>query len=167
MRAPAVPQDGDFGLPVFGCFGVVENALAVAFEPPPRILVLEFNAGVGHCRSGDPNVLYNTFSTKIAALPDKTRVYPGHEYMDNNLGFTLDREPDNEVARELKEELTAQMMTELEAQGDPRVFGNGEVFDNYGFHVDTHNGFYERFVAGEEPTPGWVNASDVDKDLME
>ena len=74
---------------------------------------------------------------------------------------------DNPEYRELKEELTAQMMAELEAQGDPRVFGNGEVFDNYGFHADTHNGFYERFVAGEEPTPGWVNASDVDKDLME
>ncbi len=67
-----------------------------------------FNAGVGHCRSGDPNVLYQTFAEKIAALPDATRVYPGHEYMDNNLGFTLDREPDNEAARELKEELKDQ-----------------------------------------------------------
>jgi len=44
----------------------------------------------------------------IAALPDATRVYPGHEYMDNNLGFTLDREPDNQVARDLKEELKDQ-----------------------------------------------------------
>ncbi len=67
-----------------------------------------FNAGVGHCRSGDPNVLYQTFQEKIAPLPDDTRVYPGHEYMDNNLGFTLDREPDNQVARDLKEELKHQ-----------------------------------------------------------
>ncbi len=67
-----------------------------------------FNAGVGHCRSGDPDVLYETFSTKIAALPDETRVYPGHEYMDNNLGFTLDREPDNQAAKDLKEELKDQ-----------------------------------------------------------
>jgi len=67
-----------------------------------------FNAGVGHCRSGDPNVLYRTFSTKIAALPDATRVYPGHDYIDNNLGFTLDREPDNAAARALKEALKDQ-----------------------------------------------------------
>jgi hydroxyacylglutathione hydrolase len=67
-----------------------------------------FNAGVGHCRTGDPNVLYDTFSTKIAALPDATRVYPGHEYMANNLGFTLDREPDNQAAKDLLEELKGQ-----------------------------------------------------------
>ena len=64
-----------------------------------------FNAGVGHCRTGDPDVLYATFSEKISALPDETRVYPGHEYMANNLGFTLDREPDNAVAKDLLEEL--------------------------------------------------------------
>ena len=67
-----------------------------------------FNAGVGHCRTGDPNVLYETFSEKIAALPDAARVYPGHDYMTNNLGFTLDREPDNQAAKHLLDELSDQ-----------------------------------------------------------
>lgn len=67
-----------------------------------------FNAGVGHCRTGDPEVLYQTFSEKIATLPDDTRVYPGHEYMANNLAFTLDREPDNAAAKDLLEELKDQ-----------------------------------------------------------
>jgi hydroxyacylglutathione hydrolase len=67
-----------------------------------------FNAGVGHCRGGDPEVLYATFAEKIAPLPDATRVYPGHEYMTNNLGFTLDREPDNQAAKDLLEELADQ-----------------------------------------------------------
>ena len=67
-----------------------------------------FNAGVGHCRTGDPNVLYETFSEKIAALPDAARVYPGHDYMTNNLGFTLDREPDNQAAKDLLDELSDQ-----------------------------------------------------------
>jgi hydroxyacylglutathione hydrolase len=53
-------------------------------------------------------MLYETFSTKIAALPDATRVYPGHEYMANNLAFTLDREPDNAAAKDLLEELQDQ-----------------------------------------------------------
>ncbi|CAN0456401.1 unnamed protein product, partial [Discosporangium mesarthrocarpum] len=60
-----------------------------------------FNAGVGNCNSGDPETLYETFATKIAALPDDTRIYPGHEYLANNLGFTLDREPDNAKAKEM------------------------------------------------------------------
>lgn len=65
-----------------------------------------FNAGVGNCfRGGDPEELFNTFSTQLFELPDDTPVYPGHDYIINNLGFTLDREPDNESARALLHEL--------------------------------------------------------------
>lgn len=55
-----------------------------------------FNAGAGNCHNGgDPEVLYDTFATQLARLPDSTRLYPGHEYLARNLEFTLDREPDN------------------------------------------------------------------------
>jgi len=60
-----------------------------------------FNAGAGNCHSGDPHLLYETFSTQLARLPDSTRVFPGHEYMTRNLEFTLDREPDNRDASTL------------------------------------------------------------------
>jgi hydroxyacylglutathione hydrolase len=60
-----------------------------------------FNAGVGNCHNGgDPAVLYETFATRIARLPDATRVHPGHEYLARNLEFTLDREPGNTAAAE-------------------------------------------------------------------
>ena len=32
---------------------------------------------------------------QLAKLPGDTRVYPGHDYIENNLRFTLAREPDN------------------------------------------------------------------------
>ena len=67
-----------------------------------------FNAGVGHCHSGDPNVLYATFRDKIAKLPDETRIYPGHDYIANNLQFTLDREPDNADAKTLLADVEGQ-----------------------------------------------------------
>lgn len=61
-----------------------------------------FNAGAGNCHNGGhPDDLYQTFATQLSRLPDKTQVYPGHDYMANNLSFTLDREPDNETALEL------------------------------------------------------------------
>jgi hydroxyacylglutathione hydrolase len=61
-----------------------------------------FNAGAGNCHNGGhPNELYNTFVTQLAKLPDETLVYPGHDYIARNLGFTLDREPDNAKAREM------------------------------------------------------------------
>ena len=65
-----------------------------------------FNAGAGNChQGGDPNALYETFASKLARLPDATRIYAGHDYLLNNLGFTLDRESGNETARGLRARL--------------------------------------------------------------
>ena len=67
-----------------------------------------FNAGAGNCHGGGhPAELYHTFAAQLAKLKDSTRVYPGHDYIQNNLAFTLDREPDNEAAAELRRELSA------------------------------------------------------------
>lgn len=61
-----------------------------------------FNAGAGHCKSGGhPEQLYGTFAEQLAILPNHTLVYPGHDYIETNLRFTLDREPDNAKAAEL------------------------------------------------------------------
>ncbi len=55
-----------------------------------------FNAGAGNCHNGGhPVQLYGTFTGQLAHLPDDTLVYPGHDYIANNLRFTLSREPDN------------------------------------------------------------------------
>lgn len=61
-----------------------------------------FNAGAGNCHNGGhPNELYQTFISQLAVLDDETRIYPGHDYLHNNLNFTLDREPGNIAARKL------------------------------------------------------------------
>ena len=68
-----------------------------------------FNAGAGNCHhGGHPQELYATFANQIARLPDNTLVYPGHDYLANNLAFTLDREPDNAEARSLLEKAKQQ-----------------------------------------------------------
>ena len=61
-----------------------------------------FNAGAGNCHhGGHPEELYETFAGQLAKLPDATLIYPGHDYIENNLRFTLDREPDNARAADL------------------------------------------------------------------
>ncbi|HEY6134417.1 MAG TPA: hydroxyacylglutathione hydrolase, partial [Rubrivivax sp.] len=61
-----------------------------------------FNAGAGNCHNGgDPAALYTTFVDQLAQLPDATALYPGHDYIENNLRFTLAREPDNTAAQAL------------------------------------------------------------------
>ncbi len=65
-----------------------------------------FNAGAGNCHSTRrPELLYETFATQLAKLPDTTRLYPGHEYLSNNLRFTLDREPGNTDAATLLKDI--------------------------------------------------------------
>ena len=67
-----------------------------------------FNAGAGNCHGGGhPDELYETFVKQLDALPDETLVYPGHDYITNNLEFTLDREPDNSAAASLLDTLKA------------------------------------------------------------
>ena len=68
-----------------------------------------FNAGAGNCHNGGhPAELYLTFSEQLSKLPDDVLVYPGHDYIANNLEFTLDREPDNQTAQKLLEDVRDQ-----------------------------------------------------------
>lgn len=68
-----------------------------------------FNAGAGNCHNGgNAEDLYTSFVDQLAKLPDDTLVYPGHDYIENNLRFTLARETDNEAAKSLLPEVSGQ-----------------------------------------------------------
>lgn len=60
-----------------------------------------FPAGVGHCRlGGDVSALFDTIQEQFLAAPDHTRLYPGHNYWESNLEFSLSIEPNNRAARD-------------------------------------------------------------------
>jgi hydroxyacylglutathione hydrolase len=68
-----------------------------------------FNAGAGNCHNGGhPEALYKTFADQLSRLPENTLIYPGHDYIENNLRFTLSREPDNKRAQEMLDKLEGQ-----------------------------------------------------------
>ncbi len=74
-----------------------------------------FNAGAGNCHNGGhPAELYKTFSEQLSRLPGDALIYPGHDYIENNLRFTLDREPDNARA--------AGMLGKLKGQDPGRAY---------------------------------------------
>ncbi|MGB2260606.1 MAG: hydroxyacylglutathione hydrolase [Porticoccaceae bacterium] len=98
-----------------------------------------FNAGVGHCHAGgDPEVLANTVFEQMAALADDTLLYPGHDYIVNNLRFTLDREPGNKAAQSLLAEVENQdpnqaLITNLAQERQINTFfrtDSAEVIEN-------------------------------------
>lgn len=73
-----------------------------------------FNAGVGNCfRGGDPNVLYETISSRFEPLPDSCLLYPGHDYWDNNLKFAEHVDPENDFRNLFKSSLKPFQISEM------------------------------------------------------
>jgi N-sulfoglucosamine sulfohydrolase len=87
---------------------------------------------------------------------------PAEELYD----LTLDSDCTQNLAGESVHEdkvktLLTQMETELKSQADPRMSGNGKIFDIY--PPTTGDGFYEKFMRGEKIKAGWVNETDFEK----
>ncbi len=58
--------------------------------------------------------------------------------------------------------LLSQMEEELKLQNDPRMFGNGKLFDEY--PATNGAGFYDKYLNGEKPKAGWISPTDIEKD---
>lgn len=54
-----------------------------------------FSGGCGRLFEGNPQMMHEALNVKLAALPDDTHVYCGHEYTEGNLRFALTLEPGN------------------------------------------------------------------------
>ena len=86
-----------------------------------------FNAGIGHCKlGGEPETFYKTISDQFQNLEDDVILYPGHDYIINNLGFTLDREPGNKCACDLLKKLdgvdTTKVTTNMKKEREVNAF---------------------------------------------
>ena len=65
-----------------------------------------FAAGCGRLFEGTPRQMHDSL-TRLARLPDVTRVYCGHEYTLSNLKFARAAEPDNRRLPELETRMQA------------------------------------------------------------
>lgn len=94
--------------------------LLIYFNKSPYAVITGdtlFNAGVGNCNSGDPQILYETINDRFLKLDDSVLVYPGHDYLRKNLLFTLSEDPNNETAKKL--------LNEQKSQGKYKVLSMG------------------------------------------
>ncbi|MBT3385099.1 MAG: sulfatase [Prolixibacteraceae bacterium] len=80
--------------------------------------------------------------------------------------FCMNNLAENEGLTELKTKMAEMMKQKLTEQGDPRILGNGDIFDNYPYTGAVQN-YYNRFMGGEKIPAGWVSKTDYDSDLME
>jgi hydroxyacylglutathione hydrolase len=63
-----------------------------------------FVAGCGRLFEGTAEMMNRSLNERLAALPDDTRVYCGHEYTVSNLVFSLHADPGNAAAKEALED---------------------------------------------------------------
>ena len=62
----------------------------------------------------------------------------------------------------IKKQLIKQMTKKLKKDGDPRMFGEGDIFDTYPYSGDLRN-FYNRFMSGEKLNADWIESTDCDQ----
>ncbi len=74
-----------------------------------------FVCGCGRVMGASMETMFKSLQ-KLATLPDETRVYPGHDYTEENLRFALTFEPDNDALLEKHKQVLEQT-----AAGKPTV----------------------------------------------
>lgn len=67
---------------------------------------------------------------------------------------------DTAVHRVRMEAMTQFLQKKLVAQGDPRLLGNGQVFESY--PPTQGKDYYENYLEGREKKAGWVNPDDYE-----
>ena len=155
----------DWGYPVRGI--VTDQFFYLRNFEPTRWPVGNPETGYLDCDAGATKTLILEEHRKNSADPYWALCFglrPGEELYD------LRADPD--CLRNLAESanfasaraaLTNRLLTELTRQGDPRMVGQGEVFDRYPHANKGHVGFYERFLKGEKLQTGWVKETDFEK----
>ncbi len=86
--------------------------------------------------------------------------------------YNIEKDPDcimnlaeNPDFRQIKESLRDQLFSELKEQNDPRMFGKGDIFDEYPYADVKDTAFYERYMKGEKLPAGWVSPTDFETDM--
>lgn len=126
--------------------------------------------------SGNPETGY----TNTDGSPTKTEIInlnrtgENHEYWKLNFGklpkeqlfqvsvdeFCMNNLEENSKYAALKKDLKNLLENELKKQNDPRMFGNGGVFESY--TPDRNEKLYEKIMNGEEVKTPWINKSDIE-----
>lgn len=88
---------------------------------------------------------------------------PSLEFYDltQDPDFITNRAEDVQAEAEVTA-LRTQLHQELKAQGDPRMEGQGEVFDRYEHSNKANAGYYEKFMRGEPVNAPWINPTDIE-----
>ncbi len=163
-----VGRPNDEGYPIRGI--IRDHFLYIKNFKPERWPVGNPETGYLNC-DGSPTKTY---------ILDTRRKKGKKEYWQLNFGkrvaeefYNIQEDPycmknlaENPTYNDLKQKLKEEMTQKLIEQADPRILGNGDIFDHYEYSGKAKN-YYNRYMNGEKVTADWVNESDYDTDLKD
>ncbi|HEC41294.1 MAG TPA: heparan N-sulfatase [Bacteroides sp.] len=128
---------------------------------------------VGNPETGYLNTDGSPTKTQILEMRRQDK---NSEYWEMNFGKRPDEElyqisedpycmnnlADDEAYEKLKQQMRDLLFLELQTQEDPRILGQGHIFDEYVYADTATRDFYNRFMAGETMKAGWVEKSDFE-----
>ncbi len=136
-----------------------------------------YNAEPGRWPAGNPETGYldTDGSPTKSLILDRGRLNRVDRYWELNFGhrptdelydLRADRDCVHNLASGSESEETMRLLRQrmeaiLKSQGDPRMFGQGHVFDEY--KPTSGDGFYEKFMRGEKVEASWVEPTDFEK----
>ena len=164
MERHDVGRPKDVGYPIRGI--VRENSLYLHNFEPTRWPACNPETGYLNCDGGPTKSLI--LEAHRRAPDDRAWAFcfgkrPSEEFYDlrhdpdciRNLASDPNRAPTIKQIREV-------LFDELRNQSDPRMSGDGHLFDEYPYANPDQRGFYERFMNGEKLKAGWVSPSDFE-----
>jgi arylsulfatase A-like enzyme len=165
MERHDIGRPGDVGYPIRG---IVQGDLMYLhnFEPT-RWPACNPETGYLNCDGGATKTV--VLEARRANPQDRSWALCFGKRLQEEL-YDLRSDPDCVVNRsgdpEWKDtvaKLRERLFSELRNQSDPRMAGQGEVFDKYLHSNPGHRNFYERYMRGEKLNAGWVNPTDFEK----
>jgi arylsulfatase A-like enzyme len=163
MERHDVGRPNDEGYPVRGI--VRDNYLYLRNFKPDRWPACDPVTGYLNC-DGSPTKTYILDMNRKKGITEYWQLNFGKRveeelYNIKNDPFCIKNLASDQNFAELKTKMETEMIQKLTEQSDPRVLGNGDIFDNYPYQGEVRN-YYNRFMAGEKVKAGWVNESDYD-----
>ncbi|MDP2337398.1 MAG: sulfatase [Bacteroidota bacterium] len=90
--------------------------------------------------------------------------HPGEElYLINMDQECINNLAENSKYIRVKDKLIKLMEQKLRKDKDPRILGNGAIFETYPYSDDNLRNFYNRLMSGERLKADWINQTDIEK----
>jgi arylsulfatase A-like enzyme len=161
-----VGRPDDLGYPVRGI--VKQGYLFLINFKPNRWPSGDPETGYLEC-DASPTKTYILFAKRNGQTPKYWNLCFGKRFEEELFNISSDPECLFDLSREpgmnaTKQRLRNQLLHELRIQEDPRLLGNGDVFDNYPYASETVRDFYNRYIKGElfRKSAGWVDSTDFE-----